>query len=49
MTTTGSGVFYDGLTSARREVAVDIGGDAMRVSAPDGAVLAQWRLSLIHI
>jgi len=45
MTTTGSGVFYDGLTSARREVAVDIGGDAMRVSAPDGAVLAQWRFA----
>jgi Zn-dependent protease with chaperone function len=45
MTTTGSGVFYDGLTSARREVAVDIGGDTVRVSAPDGAVLAQWRFA----
>jgi predicted Zn-dependent protease len=45
MTTTGAGFFYDGRTSDRREVAVNIGGDAVQVSAPDGAVLAQWRFA----
>jgi hypothetical protein len=47
MTTTGTGIFYDGLTSDRREVAVELGGDAVRVSAPDGATLAQWRFAEI--
>jgi len=45
MTTTGTGIFYDGFTSDRREVAVELGGDAVRVSAPGGAVLAQWRFA----
>src|SRR5260370_20293655 len=45
MTTTGTGIFYDGLTSARHEVAVELDGDAVRVSASDGAILAQWRFA----
>ncbi|HWN51709.1 MAG TPA: M48 family metallopeptidase [Xanthobacteraceae bacterium] len=45
MTTTGDGIFYDGRTSDRRKVAVDIGSDAVQVSAPDGALLAQWRFT----
>ena len=45
MTTTGTGIFYDGLTSDRREVAVELGGDAVRVSAQGGALLAQWRFA----
>src|SRR5215831_11692330 len=47
MTTTGTGIFYDGRTSDRREVTVDIGADAVQVRASDGAVLAQWRFAEI--
>jgi Zn-dependent protease with chaperone function len=42
MTTSGTGIFYDGLTSDRRKVAVEIGGDAIEVRTPDGALLARW-------
>src|SRR5258707_2261572 len=45
MTTSGTGIFYDGLTSDRRKVAVEIGGDAIEVRAGDGALLAQWRIA----
>jgi Zn-dependent protease with chaperone function len=45
MTTTGTGIFYDGLTSDRHKVAVELGGDIVRVSAPGGATLAQWRFA----
>jgi Zn-dependent protease with chaperone function len=45
MTTSGTGIFYDGLTSDRRKVAVEIGGDAIEVRTPDGALLAQWRFA----
>jgi Zn-dependent protease with chaperone function len=45
MTTSGTGIFYDGRTSDRCEVAVDIGGDTVKVSAPDGALLVQWRFA----
>jgi hypothetical protein len=45
MTTSGPGTFYDGLTSDRHEVAVELDGDAVRISAPDGAMLAQWRFA----
>jgi Peptidase family M48 len=46
--TTGTGIFYDGLTSARRVVAVDIAGDMVEVTALDGAVLARWRLEEVY-
>jgi Zn-dependent protease with chaperone function len=45
MTTSGTGIFYDGLTSERRKVAVEIAGDAIEVRAGDGALLAQWRFA----
>src|SRR6266446_6713381 len=45
MITSGTGIFYDGLTSDRRKVAVEIGGDAIEVRAGDGALLAQWRFA----
>jgi predicted Zn-dependent protease len=45
MTTTGHGIFYDGLTSARHDVAVEIGGDAVRIGAVDGGTLAHWRFA----
>jgi hypothetical protein len=48
MTTTGTGIFYDGLTSDRHKVAVEIAGDAIEVKAPDGAVLARWRLDEVY-
>jgi hypothetical protein len=43
--TSGTGIFYDGLTSDRHEVAVELGGDAVRIGAPDGATLAHWRFA----
>jgi Zn-dependent protease with chaperone function len=42
MTTSGTGIFYDGLSSDRHEVAVELGVDDVTVSAPGGATLAQW-------
>src|SRR5260370_34390716 len=45
MTTSGTGIFYDGLTSDRRKVAVEIGGDAIEVRTGDGALLARWRFA----
>ena len=39
---TGSGVFFDGMTSARREVVVEALPDALRIRAADGALLAEW-------
>jgi Zn-dependent protease with chaperone function len=46
--TNGTGIFYDGLTSDRREVAVDIAGDAIEAKAPDGVLLARWRLDEVY-
>jgi len=45
MTTTGTGIFYDGVTSDRRKVAVEIVGDVIEVRAPGGDLLAQWPLT----
>jgi Zn-dependent protease with chaperone function len=45
MTTTGIGIFYDGVTSDRRKVVVEIAADALRVSAPGGILLAHWRFA----
>ncbi len=39
---TGTGVYFDGKTSARREVAVEAAPDALRISASDGTLLAEW-------
>jgi hypothetical protein len=45
MTTNGTGLFYDGVTSDRREVVVEIGSDAVEVRAGDGALLVRWRFA----
>jgi Zn-dependent protease with chaperone function len=38
----GTGVYFDGMTSARREVAVEAAPEALRISAPDGSLIAEW-------
>jgi Zn-dependent protease with chaperone function len=45
MTTTGTGIFYDGVTSDRRKVAVEISADAVLVTGPGGILLACWRFA----
>jgi len=47
MSTFGSGIFFDGLTSARHPVGVTLGADAVEISSPGGGVLAAWRFSEI--
>jgi Zn-dependent protease with chaperone function len=42
MTASGSGIYFDGATAARRDVTVELGADALRIHAPDGTVLAEW-------
>jgi len=49
MTTTGTGIFYDGITSDRRKVAVEISGEAIEVRSPDGAVLQRWHFADISL
>jgi Zn-dependent protease with chaperone function len=39
---TGPGIFFDGITSARHEVAVAADTDALRVRAASGKLLAEW-------
>jgi hypothetical protein len=41
MTASGSGIFCDGVTSDRRQVAAGIGGDAIELAGPDRPVLAR--------
>lgn len=48
MATNGTGIFYDGLTSDRHKVAVEIDGDAIAVKAADGAMLARWPLDEVY-
>lgn len=38
----GSGVYFDGVTSTRRDVAVALGPSSLRISEEDGALLAEW-------
>jgi Zn-dependent protease with chaperone function len=42
MATSGPGIFFDGATSARRGVSVELELDVLRIRAADGAVLAEW-------
>jgi Zn-dependent protease with chaperone function len=42
MTTSGAGIFYDGVTSARHAVTVELAPAALRISAADGEILAEW-------
>jgi Zn-dependent protease with chaperone function len=42
MTTSGSAIFFDGVTSARRSVTVALGASALQVRGPGGEALAEW-------
>ena len=37
-----TGIFYDGATSARQTVTIDLADRALRIGTPDGRVLAEW-------
>jgi len=39
----GHGIFFDGATTARQDVTVELAPDALMVRAADGAVRAKWR------
>jgi len=38
----GAGVYFDGVTSARREVAVELGPDSLQISAGHGKLSVEW-------
>jgi Zn-dependent protease with chaperone function len=40
---TGQAIFFDGATTARHDVTVELAPDALLVRAADGTMLAQWR------
>jgi Zn-dependent protease with chaperone function len=42
MTASGPGIFFDGVTSARRQVMVEAAPDLLRIRAGDGTALAEW-------
>src|SRR5712691_5245938 len=43
MKTSGPGTFFDGVTSARREAAVELGPDTVHIRTPAGEAMAEWR------
>src|SRR6267378_2685896 len=42
MTTSGGVTFFDGATSARHAVTVDLAPDVLRIRAADGTLLGEW-------
>jgi hypothetical protein len=42
MTITGRGSFFDGATSARHDVTVELAPQLLRILGPDGTALAEW-------
>ena len=42
MTTSGAAIYFDGATSARHDVTVELTSATLRVSGADGVVLADW-------
>ena len=36
------GIYFDGVTSARRDVAVALARSSLRISAQDGRLLTEW-------
>ncbi|HEY1363394.1 MAG TPA: M48 family metallopeptidase [Xanthobacteraceae bacterium] len=48
MLTSGPGIYFDGLTTARHPVSVELGEKALRVRAAGGAVLAEWAYDRIE-
>src|SRR5262245_23892590 len=43
MTISGRATFFDGVTSARRDVTVELAPEALRILGGDGTALAEWR------
>jgi Zn-dependent protease with chaperone function len=43
MTTSGQAIFFDGATTARHDVTVELAPDLLHVRAADGTALADWR------
>jgi Zn-dependent protease with chaperone function len=41
-TTTGSGIFFDGASSERKDVSVELAADALRIRNVRGDILAEW-------
>ncbi len=41
--TSGAGIYFDGRTSARRDVRVTLAADTLHIDGADGRPLAQWR------
>src|SRR5258705_3879858 len=41
-TVSGGGTFFDGATSARHAVTVDLAPDVLRIRAADGTLLGEW-------
>src|ERR1700730_14163247 len=44
----GAGIYFDGVTSARRDVAVALAPTGLQISAHDGRSLAEWRYDEIE-
>jgi Zn-dependent protease with chaperone function len=42
MVTSGTGIFYDGVTSARHDVTVEAAPEALRIGGTDGHTLTEW-------
>ncbi|MSO67366.1 MAG: M48 family metallopeptidase [Pseudolabrys sp.] len=40
--TSGAGIYFDGITSARHDVAVVLGATGLHIAGPGGRLLAQW-------
>src|SRR5262245_11945507 len=40
--TSGTGIYFDGLTSVRREAVVELTPAALKISAPDGHLWGEW-------
>ncbi|GLK78163.1 metalloendopeptidase [Methylopila jiangsuensis] len=47
-TSSGTGVFFDGLTSRRQDVHVSLAEEDLAVLAPDGRMLARWPLGQLR-
>src|SRR5439155_14442214 len=48
MTTSGRGIFFDGVTTAQHDVVVTLTTAAVRLTATDGRLLAEWPYSEIE-
>ena len=42
MTTSGQGIFFDGTSTERHEVTIELAPQALSIRAADGSVIAEW-------